>query len=94
MMHSEMLALSCFAEQWQFTKNACVVKIAQEISRWKERYTWVTNILNYILFRPKRQNRCGMLSHVEVSVHSMMMVVPGRSVIVECTLLSIVAMIH
>lgn len=42
-----------------------------------------TNILRFTLSRQKRQSRCGMLSHVAVSVRSMMMVVLGLFVSVE-----------
>jgi hypothetical protein len=38
------------------------------------------------------QNRCGILSHVEVSIHSMMRVAHGRSDSVESGLLSKVSM--
>ena len=63
-----------------------------EILRWKEKYSLVTNILHITPFRQKRQNRCGMLSHVEVSMHSMMRVAHGRSDSVVSVLLSKISM--
>ena len=58
----------------------------------EERYSLVTNILHITPFRQKRQNRCGMLSHVEVSMHSMMRVAHGRSDSVVSVLLSKISM--
>ena len=52
-------------------------------SRLRERYFLVTNILHFTPFRQKQQSWCGMSSHVEASVRSMMMVAPGRSVSAE-----------
>ena len=63
-----------------------------EYNRWKEKYSLVTNILHITPFRQKRQNRCGMLSHVEVSIHSMMRVAHGRSDSVVSVLLSKISM--
>lgn len=74
------------------SKNTKIVRTFLEILRWKERYSLVTNILHITPFRQKRKNRCGLLSHVEVSIHSMMRVAHGRSDSVESGLLSKVSM--
>ena len=68
------------------------VRTFLEILRWKERYSLVTNILHITPFRQKRQNRCGMLSHMEVTLHSMMRDAHGRSDSVVSVLLSKISM--
>ena len=92
MMHFERHVRSFITGRWQFIKNTCIVRTFLEILRWKERYSLVTNILHITPFRQKRQNRCGILSHVEVSIHSMMRVAHGHSDSVESGLLNKVSM--